>query len=90
MVTSASLEKYYDGTALTNGDAELIVGGDGLASGQTIDENLLKFTGSQTEVGDSPNYIENIVIKDASGNTVNSSNYKITIVYGTLTVNPPL
>ena len=93
-VKSADLIKEYDGTALTNGTTELsIVVEDGvtdeLATGQYIDKSQLIFSGTQTEVGDSPNIVEHIVIKDKNGKDVNSSNYNITIILGKLTVTPP-
>ncbi|MGX8774327.1 MAG: MBG domain-containing protein, partial [Bacillota bacterium] len=50
ILTSASAEKVYDGTPLTKDEVK--VGGDGLADGETI---AFDVTGSQTDVGSSPN-----------------------------------
>ena len=75
-LTSASDEKEYDGTALTNG--EVTVTGDGFADGEVSD---IKATGSQTLVGESENTIT--YTKDEK---FKADNYIITTVLGTLTV----
>ena len=75
-LTSADDEKVYDGEPLTND--EVTVGGDGFAEGEGA---TYKVTGSQTEVGSSPNefsYTLNMNTKAA--------NYRFTETEGTLKV----
>ena len=74
-LTSATDQKVYDGTALTNG--EVTVSGDGFAAGEGATYDV---TGSQTKVGNSKN---NFTIKKLTGN---EDNYNFTKVPGTLTV----
>ena len=75
-LTSATDEKYYDGTALTNN--KVTVGGDGFvgSDGATYD-----VTGSQTEVGSSANTFTYTLNEGTK-----ADNYEITTVEGTLTV----
>ncbi|MDD3177854.1 MAG: InlB B-repeat-containing protein, partial [Atopobiaceae bacterium] len=77
-LTSVSLSKTYDGTALTNGTASLLE--DGWVSGQGADYD---FTGAQTESGSSANSFS---YKAKSG--TNLDNYDITKSEGALTVDP--
>ena len=74
-LTSATDQKVYDGTALTND--EVTVSGDGFAAGEGATYDV---TGSQTKVGNSKN---NFTIKKLTGN---EDNYNFTKVPGTLTV----
>ena len=74
-LTSATDEKVYDGTALTND--KVTVSGDGFAAGEGATYDV---TGSQTKVGSSKN---NFTIKKLTGN---EENYNFTKVPGTLTV----
>ena len=74
-LTSATDQKVYDGTALTND--EVTVSGDGFAAGEGATYDV---TGSQTKVGNSKN---NFTIKKLTGN---EDNYNFTKVLGTLTV----
>ena len=74
-LTSATDQKVYDGTALTND--EVTVSGDGFAAGEGATYDV---TGSQTKVGSSKN---NFTIKKLTGN---EDNYNFTKVPGTLTV----
>jgi len=75
---SASAEKEYDGTPLTND--KITVGGDGFASGEGVRYDV---TGSQTKVG----FSENKFTYTLTGATL-ESNYNITTSFGTLTVKP--
>ncbi|WP_295759369.1 hypothetical protein [uncultured Holdemanella sp.] len=74
---SASLEKVYDGTALVNGDTALETE-EGWAEGEGA---TYSFTGTQTQVGHSPNAFT-YTLK----NNTTESNYNITKNVGTLTV----
>ena len=84
-LTAGSKDKVYDGTALTDNSYRLTDGT--LAAGQSI--KTVKVSGSQTEVGSSPNVIGtgsgDVVIVDASDHDV-TANYNITRKNGTLTV----
>lgn len=73
-LTSASAEKEYDGTALTNNT----VTAEGFVDGEGATYNV---TGTQTEVGSS----ENNFTYTLNSNT-KAVNYNITPNYGTLTV----
>ena len=75
-LTSATVSKVYDGSALTN--TSITVSGDGFVEGEGASYEV---TGSQTEVGDSANAFE----YKLNENTL-ASNYDITKVVGTLTV----
>ena len=75
-LTSASDEKVYDGTALTNG--KVTVSGDGFANGEGATYNV---TGSQTDVGSSDNEFTYVL----NSNT-KADNYKITESKGKLEV----
>ena len=74
--------KTYDGSALTKDSYEITSGT--LAGGQRIDS--VTVTGSRTEAGSSANVPSAAKIVDAQGTDV-TSNYSITYVNGTLTVN---
>ena len=76
-ITAASGSKQYDGTALTNAN----VTATGLVAG---DELVAQVSGSQTEVGSSPNEIVDYTIT-RNGRDVTGS-YSVTPVNGTLTV----
>jgi len=78
VLTSASVTRSYDGTALTASD--VTIGGDGLAKGDGIDFNV---TGSQTRIGSSDNTFS-YSFKPGT----RSSNYIVESGFGTLTVNP--
>ena len=78
--TSGSSSKTYDGTEIKNNTVTLTSGS--LVSGHTITKNV---TGTQTNVGSSNNNFT-VTIKDSSGNN-KTSNYNISYVPGTLTVN---
>ena len=76
-VTTGSAEKVWDGEPLTNPDATI----DGLVAGETAD---ITATGSQTDIGSSPNTYS------IEWGTAKSKNYKITTEnLGTLTVLDP-
>ena len=77
-LTSASLDKEYDGTALTNGDTDLATE-TGWVDGQGA---TYTFTGSQTLVGNSANAFSYTLNEGTDAN-----NYTITKSEGTLTVN---
>ena len=76
-ITAASDSKQYDGTALTNAN----VTATGLVAG---DQLVAQVSGSQTEVGSSPNEIVDYTIT-RNGRDVTGS-YSVTPVNGTLTV----
>ena len=75
-LTSATVSKVYDGSALT--DTTIGVSGDGFVEGEGAS---YKVTGTQTEVGNSANSFE----YKLNENTL-ASNYDITKVVGTLTI----
>jgi len=75
-LTSATVSKVYDGSALTN--TSITVSGDGFVEGEGASYEV---TGTQTEVGNSANAFE----YKLNENTL-ASNYNITKVVGTLTI----
>ena len=75
-LTSATVSKVYDGSALTN--TSITVSGDGFVEGEGASYEV---TGSQTVVGNSANSFE----YKLNENTL-ASNYNITKVVGTLTI----
>ena len=75
-LTSATVSKVYDGSALTNTD--IAVSGDGFVEGEGASYEV---TGSQTVVGNSANSFE----YKLNAKTL-ASNYDITKVVGTLTI----
>ena len=75
-LTSATVSKVYDGSALTN--TSITVSGDGFVEGEGASYEV---TGSQTSVGNSANAFE----YKLNENTL-ASNYDITKVVGTLTI----
>ena len=77
-LTSATDEKPYDGTALTN--SNVTVSGDGFVAGQGFTANV---TGFQINAGSS----ENTFTYQLTEGT-NADNYQITTSNGTLTVKP--
>ena len=80
--TAKNQSKVYDGTAL-NADSTCTLTSGSLVSGQTA---TCTNNGSQKDAGSSAKTLSSVVIK--SGSTDVSSNYTITKVNGTLTVNP--
>ena len=75
-LTSATVSKVYDGSALTNTD--ITVSGDGFVEGEGATYSV---TGTQTEVGNSANAFEYKLNEKTL-----ASNYNITKVVGTLTI----
>ena len=75
-LTSATVSKVYDGSALTN--TSITVSGDGFVEGEGASYEV---TGTQTSVGNSANAFE----YKLNENTL-ASNYNITKVVGTLTI----
>jgi uncharacterized repeat protein (TIGR02543 family) len=75
-LTSATVGKVYDGSALTNTD--ITVSGDGFVEGEGASYEV---TGTQTEVGNSANAFEYKLNEKTL-----ASNYNITKVVGTLTI----
>ena len=75
-LTSATVSKVYDGSALTN--ASITVSGDGFVEGEGASYEV---TGSQTVVGNSANAFEYKLNEKTL-----ASNYDITKVVGTLTI----
>ena len=80
-ITAASDEKVYDGTPLTNSNYTATA----LAEGDTL--TSVTVTGSQTEVGSSPNTPSDAKITNAAGEDM-TGNYDITYVKGALVVTP--
>lgn len=80
-LTSASAEKEYDGTPLTNDTvtATVTAEGKGFVEGQGV---TITVTGTQTEVGSS----DNTFTYEPKDNNTNLSNYEIKPIYGKLTV----
>lgn len=78
-LTSATDDKPYDGTALTN--SKVTVSGDGFVSGQDFTANV---TGSQTNAGSSNNTFTYELTGGATEGE--NGNYDITVAPGTLTV----
>ena len=75
-LTSATVGKVYDGSALTN--TSIAVSGDGFVKGEGASYEV---TGTQTEVGNSANAFEYKLNEKTL-----ASNYNITKVVGTLTI----
>ena len=75
-LTSATVSKVYDGSALTNTD--IAVSGDGFVEGEGASYEVI---GTQTEVGNSANAFEYKLNEKTL-----ASNYNITKVVGTLTI----
>ena len=75
-LTSATVSKVYDGSALTN--TSITVSGDGFVEGESASYEV---TGSQTVVGNSANSFEYKLNEKTL-----ASNYDITKVVGTLTI----
>ena len=75
-LTSATVSKVYDGSALTN--TSITVSGDGFVEGEGASYEV---TGSQKEVGNSANAFEYKLNEKTL-----ASNYNITKVVGTLTI----
>ena len=75
-LTSATVSKVYDGSALTN--TSITVSGDGFVEGEGASYEV---TGTQTSVGNSANAFEYKLNEKAL-----ASNYNITKVVGTLTI----
>lgn len=80
-VTAGSSTQVYNGKALTNDS----VSAEGLVAGEKIES--AQVVGSQTDVGESPNTVESVVVKNASDEET-TNDYDITFVAGTLKVNP--
>ena len=80
-LTSASAEKTYDGTALTSDSFTA----EGLPSGFTVSATV---SGSQTDAGSSANTIDSYTIYNADGTDVTGQFTNVTLLSGTLTVNP--
>lgn len=80
-LTSASDEKTYDGTALTNASVKA----EGLPDGFTVKASV---SGSQKNAGSSTNTISSYTIYDADGKDVTNKFTNVTKKEGTLTVNP--
>ena len=79
-LTSATVSKVYDGSALTN--TSITVSGDGFVEGEGASYEV---TGTQTEVGNSANAFEYKLNEKTL-----ASNYNITKVVGTLTITAAL
>ena len=75
-LTSATVSKVYDGSALTN--TSITVSGDGFVEGEGASYEV---TGTQTQVGNSANAFEYKLNEKTL-----ASNYNITKVVGTLTI----
>lgn len=80
-VTSKDDSKVYDGTPLTNHDMTITLGS--LLSGHSLQ---MEYSGSQTEVGESPNKCTGRITDDATGQDVTDRYYVLEIKFGTLEV----
>ncbi|MCQ2106882.1 MAG: InlB B-repeat-containing protein, partial [Fibrobacter sp.] len=78
VITSATDSKFYDGVEFVN--HQISVTGDGYADGESLDCIV---SGRITEVGRSNN-----TLTCTSSNTAELANYAVTMVEGTLTINP--
>ena len=79
VVNAKNATKTYDGTALTESDADVT----GLPEGYTA---KVKVTGGITDAGTADNVVGDVIIYDASGNDVTDQFKTITKNNGTLTV----
>ena len=86
-LTAGSASKTEDDSALTCNDYDITFGS--LVEGHYIDEEEIVIEGAQFTPGRSENEIKSVIIRDANGKDV-TANYKISLVKGTLTVNPKL
>ncbi len=77
-VTSESLNKVYDGSALNNGERDVTITNGSFVSGEGF---TWTFTGSQTAVGSS----QNSFTYAAKEGTI-ADNYRVTVKYGILEV----
>ena len=87
VITANSASKIYDGTPLTDSGYTYtpeLVNNETLGIHDVMDS--VTVTGSQTEVGNSPNVPSNAVITNTVTGTGSNSNYSIEYVNGTLTV----
>lgn len=87
VITANSASKIYDGTPLTDSGYTYtpeLVNNEALGIHDVMDS--VTVTGSQTEVGHSPNVPSNAVITNTLTGTGSNSNYSIEYVEGTLTV----
>ncbi|MCI8390357.1 MAG: DUF11 domain-containing protein [Roseburia sp.] len=87
VLTSATLEKVYDGKELTN-DGAAVTANEGTDEGWAKEEDKLaadayEFSGGQTLVGSSEN---TFAIKDDQKKADIEKNYNLTLIPGTLTV----
>lgn len=80
-VRSGDAVKDYDGKPLTCGDWEVV----SLSKPLEGHDISVAVSGTRTEPGESPNYIAQTIIRDASGKDV-SYNYEVTYHTGTLVV----
>lgn len=86
-ITANSAEKIYDGTPLTDSGYTYtpeLVNNEKIGIHDVMDS--VTVTGSQTEVGSSPNVPSNAVIVNTLNGTGSNSNYTINYVNGELTV----
>lgn len=84
VITAASAEKKYDGTALTR--EEIIYDENMLAYGDFISNYVVE--GSQKSIGESANVLKSVTITNSNGEDV-TENYTITIRDGMLVVTAP-
>lgn len=82
---SGSATKYYDGEPLTHEECWRVSGTFASGGGNQFLTGVA-YSGSQTEVGSSPNTFE--VTISVPGQPPTTHNYDITYIYGTLTVLP--
>ena len=80
-ITTGSVQKIYDGTALTNSNWQITSGA--LNSGETIEVAGIT---ELSEVGTVPNEMT-FVIRDAAGNDI-TNRYQIRLIPGDLTIEP--
>jgi hypothetical protein len=84
-INTETVQKPFDGSPLTNN--EVIITGQGLADGHTL---VVVFSGTQTEVGASVNFLDWSKLKVLDENQQDvTKNYSITYNYGMLIVTFP-
>ena len=85
IITSASDSKLFDGFALQNSNFEITSEHKGLVVGHNA---VVTITGSITDVGETPNTVESVVIYDKLGADV-TNNYHLFVREGVLRVTSP-
>ena len=85
IITSASDSKLFDGYPLQNSNFEITSEHKGLVVGHNA---LVSITGSITDIGETPNTIESVIIYDKLGADV-TNNYHLFVREGVLRITSP-